>query len=430
MKKTVSLSGKKLLLLGGVKPACEIVNEAKAMGVTVYVTDYLPDSPAKKIADESFMVSATDVDGVVALCHEKKVDGIITGYTDSLLPYCQEICDKLEKPFWGSAENIRMCVNKCEFKIACEKSGVSVVPWQIVTKENYLEIIDTVNLPLVVKPVDNSGSRGVFKCYEREKLEGLIEKSLSFSKVGEVILERAMNPNNEFSVYYIMNHGQCFLSGMGDRIVQIIDPEIAPVGQGMIFPSRHLENWIHQMDKPIRRFFRENQMNDGFVFVQGFVENDQFFIHEIGYRLNGGFSYKLVEHFSKYNQVQQLVLFSLSGDMEMSEIEKSNPAFHGVGMIVTASLKQGKIGFVSGVDEIRKMRGVLQFYQLHTVGDELLSHGTTAQVFAYILCAVENRTQMGELLDAIRDKLVVRDVRWNQMLNVMADSKRIGMENA
>ena len=54
-----NLQGKKLLLLGGVQPACEIVKEAHNMGVTVYVTDYLEDSPAKKYADKSFMVNAT-----------------------------------------------------------------------------------------------------------------------------------------------------------------------------------------------------------------------------------------------------------------------------------------------------------------------------------------------------------------------------------
>ena len=106
------LKGKKLLLLGGVRQACEIVKEAHKLGVVVYVTDNRTDSPAKKIADYSFMVDATDVDAVVELCKEQQIDGVITGFVDMLLPYCQQICEKLGKPFWGDAENIDMCINK------------------------------------------------------------------------------------------------------------------------------------------------------------------------------------------------------------------------------------------------------------------------------------------------------------------------------
>ena len=125
-----SLKGKKLLLLGGVRPACEIVKEAKKMGLEVYVTDYLENSPAKKIADKSFMVSATEIDDVVELCKEQGINGVITGYVDSLLPYCERICAKLNFPFAGNQDNIDICINKEKFKIACEEAGVHVVPWR------------------------------------------------------------------------------------------------------------------------------------------------------------------------------------------------------------------------------------------------------------------------------------------------------------
>jgi formate-dependent phosphoribosylglycinamide formyltransferase (GAR transformylase) len=64
----MDLSGKRLLIMGGVPNARDIVKKAHELGVHVMVTDYLEDSPAKKIADESFMVSTTDIDAVVKLC--------------------------------------------------------------------------------------------------------------------------------------------------------------------------------------------------------------------------------------------------------------------------------------------------------------------------------------------------------------------------
>ena len=75
---------KKLLIIGGPQMACNIVNKAHEMGLYVIVTDQFPESPAKKVADEHYMVSTYDIDGLVKLATEHKVNGIITGYIDSI----------------------------------------------------------------------------------------------------------------------------------------------------------------------------------------------------------------------------------------------------------------------------------------------------------------------------------------------------------
>ena len=418
-------AGKKLLLLGGVRTACEIIDEAKRMGVVVCVGDNREDSPGKRIADCGYMVDVTDVEAVVKLCDREKIDGIITGHVDMLLPYCQQICEKTGKPFWGNADNIQMSINKEEFKTACEKTGVPVVPGKMATKEDYREVLSTVTPPVVIKPVDNSGSRGVCKCYKSEDLIHCAEQALSFSKRGEILIEEAMNPHKEFSVYYMMNHGRSYLTGMGDRYVSVIDDNTAPTGLGMLFPSVYLDEWKEKMDGKIKKFLADNEMNDGFVFIQGFYKEGSFYIHEIGYRINGGYSYKIIEHFSHYNQIQELIKFSLSGDMDKEELEKSDPNFKGYGMIVTASLAPGVIGKIAGVSEVERTEGVLQFFQLHDEGDSLLGNGTTAQVFAYILCAVKTETEMKELVQTIAEKLSVTNINGGNMLNPLVDPSKI-----
>ena len=173
-----------------------------------------------------------------------------------------------------------------------------------------------------------------------------------------------MNVHNEFSAYYMINHGKAILTGMGDRFVNIIDESIAPVGQGMQFPSKKLTLWCEKVDNAVQRFFSDNLMNEGFIFIQGFHEEENFYIHEIGYRLNGGFSYKIIEHFSEYNQVQELIRFSLTGSVDANEVNKSNPAFDGYGFILTFALQPGEIKEICGVDDAAKVKGVIDFCQL------------------------------------------------------------------
>ena len=78
------LTGRKLLILGGILLSNEIIKYAKRLNLDVYVTDYLVDSPAKNA--DSFMTSTTDVDAVVELIKQEKVDGTITGFVDLLYP--------------------------------------------------------------------------------------------------------------------------------------------------------------------------------------------------------------------------------------------------------------------------------------------------------------------------------------------------------
>lgn len=423
------LAGKKLLLLGGVRQACEIINEAKKLGIETFVTDNRMNSPAKAVADHQYMIDATDVPAVVDLCRKEDIDGVITGYVDMLLPYCQKICEMLGKPFWGNADNIEMCTDKEQFKLACERAGVPTVPWIKITKKNYKKEMHKINIPVVIKPVDNSGSRGVVKCYDSDKLQECIEKSLSFSKRGAVLIEKTMSAEEEFSTYYMMNHGKYYMTLMGDRYVKVISDEIAPIGQGMSYPSIHLKQWMDEVDPKIKCFFDQNEMKNGFAFFQGFYDKTEkkLCVHEIGYRAVGGFSFKYVEYFSGYNRIRELIRFSLTGSMDENELAKTDPFFNGYAITITASMKPGIIAKIDGLESLRNMPEIIHLRELHVVGEEILpsNEGTLASVFAYILCVEKKKEKIDQLVKKIRDTLVVLDTNGNNMLNDFLDTSKL-----
>ena len=108
------LKGKKLLVIGGAFQHCKLVEAAKELGVTVYVTDYLPveEAPAKQIADKYFMHNITEIDAIVDMCRKEDIDGVIATSLDACqLPY-QEICEKLGVPCFGTAEQYKILTDK------------------------------------------------------------------------------------------------------------------------------------------------------------------------------------------------------------------------------------------------------------------------------------------------------------------------------
>lgn len=259
---------KKILILGGTSISRQIVYAAHEMGMEAYVTDYYADSPAKAIADKSFMVSATDVDAVVDLIRQEKIDGVITGYADVLLPSYIEICQKANLPCYANMESIRITTDKDLFKRQCKKYSIPVV------KEYTLEEVENgkATFPLLVKPVDNSGARGIYICNNEAEFKTNYEASLSFSPSKHVLIERFMQ-SKEATIFYYMHNGKAYLLGVGDRHMLKFDDKLLQLPVGYTFPSRNLECFESEEDGNIRKMFKDMHMDEGMVFIQTFVES-------------------------------------------------------------------------------------------------------------------------------------------------------------
>lgn len=164
------LKGKKLLVLAGAHQHCKIVRAAHKLGVKVIVTDYLEDSPAKKLADKSYMYNITDIDEIVNMCKEEHVDGIISGYIDPCQRPYYEICDKLGLPCYGTEKEFFNLTDKHAFKKMCMENDVDIIPEY--PEDEFLDGKEPINVeyPLFVKPVDSRGSRGQSVCYNRDDM--------------------------------------------------------------------------------------------------------------------------------------------------------------------------------------------------------------------------------------------------------------------
>ena len=133
-----ALKGKRLLILGGMRFSCEIVNKAREMGIHTIVADYnrIEDSPGKQIADEAVDLSVIDVEAVVSYVKKNAIDGVIVGFNDMLLPYYAEICQKCGLPCYGTKDQFETLIAKDRYKALCRQFGVPTVPEFDVSDEN------------------------------------------------------------------------------------------------------------------------------------------------------------------------------------------------------------------------------------------------------------------------------------------------------
>lgn len=413
------LNGKKLLLLGGIAHAMEIVKAAQKMGAQVFVTDYFETSPCKQLADKGFTVSTTDVDAVVKLCKEEQVDGVITGFIDSMLPYCEKVCKAMDFPFWGTQEQIDICINKDKFKNCCKKYGVPVTREYDLSCDgngDLLGDLGEIQYPVIVKPVDNSGSRGIFVCEDLQELRENYKKALGFSKSRTILVEEYVQ-GQHVNMYYTLCDGEIKLSAMADRYVDYLDHQSAPLPVCLVHPSRYLEEYRRETDVAVRNMFRALGMENGVAFVQGFRANDgSFKIYEMGYRLNGGGTYSLIEACSGYNQLEMLIRYSLTGKMgNEKEFAQADAAFDETAICYVLSVSGGAIGTIRGLDALREFPEVKNVVQVRFDGDSVTGQGGSAQVVAYVLFVTENTATMKDVIERIHATVCVKDQDGNTM---------------
>ena len=392
------LEGKKLLVLGGGATSIDIVNAAQTLGVYVIVTDYydVSRSPAKLIADEYWNESITDYDKLCALIKEKGVNGIITGFTDSyLMPY-QHLCELSGLPCYATKEVFELTMDKARFKQLCRDNDVPVIPEYDLASFNPSIIND--NHKVIVKPVDNSGSRGVILCTKPEDFQKCLDYALSFSEKKQVVIERYMEMDS-ISISYTIQDGVVSMSTTDDRYVHKAASG-SSVTQCGIYPSKYTEAYIKHIDPKMKKMYERAGLRNGVLAVQFFTDGKEFYVREMGHRLTGGQHYTYTMAENGISSLDQLIHFAVTGSMaDYSIAERDNACFKHIYCHLFILGKEAKIARVEGLDYLNRMPEVMHLTEMKRAGDKVGVDGTSAQKVVGLHLKVDNIAHLKIVLD-------------------------------
>ena len=190
MKKKEENTVKKLMILGGLRYALPVIRSAHELGLHVITADYLPDGIGHKYSDEYCNVSVVDREATLKAALEKKIDGIISFACDPGVVTAAYVAEKMGLPSVGSYEAVSLLQNKSRFREFLTDNGFNVP-----TAKGYKDIADALrdvslfHWPVIVKPTDAAGSKGVSRVDDPDKLKAAIEYALSYSLEKEFIIE-------------------------------------------------------------------------------------------------------------------------------------------------------------------------------------------------------------------------------------------------
>ena len=178
---------KKLLLLGGSRYLLPAIEAAHELGVYVITCDYIPENYAHAFSDEYHNVSIVDKVAVLELAHDLEVDGIMSYATDPGVVTAAYVAEKLGLPT-SPYESVRILQNKGLFRKFLEENNFNVPRAKSYTSFEELEQDDW-DFPVIVKPTDSAGSKGVNRVDSKEHLKAAFDYAMEKSLTDECIVE-------------------------------------------------------------------------------------------------------------------------------------------------------------------------------------------------------------------------------------------------
>ena len=178
------------MLLGGIRYLLPVIKAAHEQGYYVITADYLPENIAHKYSDEYVNVSIIDKEAVLKVAQEKRIDGIMSFGVDPGVVSAAYVQEKMCLPSFGPYESVCILQNKDRFRAFLAEHGFNVpkAKWYS-RKEDALADCDAFGFPVIVKPTDSAGSKGVMRVDDKRQWQVAVKHAFDKSFSGHIIVE-------------------------------------------------------------------------------------------------------------------------------------------------------------------------------------------------------------------------------------------------
>lgn len=413
------LAGKKLLILAANAESIPIVRKARKMGIYTIVTDHIPGSPAKEAADKYFDVDGKDVDALAKIVEQEKVDGILVGCADPLVPSYVSLCKRASLPCIIQESALEFLTNKKVLKQTCEMVGIPVVK-NFFTGKHYEDIhIDKLSFPVIVKPTVGRGGKGVSLCNNAPEVKKAFAKAKYYSDSDEVMIEEYFDCD-EVTISYLFYNGVPHLIGLTDRIVLKKEGAISAVTYGNLHPSEYTDVFIKDWYEKFYQLLRKIRIHNGLLNIQMFVKDGKFYPYDPDGVLNAELSSAVYPKVYQIDIIQHFIEFALTGNMQIrTTFEEAGKIPHNkVAASIWIILNPGKIETIRGKEILENNPGILHYIWRLDEGAIITEEmaQTEKATLARIWIAANNERELKERIVSIRTGIKVFDVFGNDLV--------------
>lgn len=366
--------------------------KAKELGLYTITCDYLPSNPGHKLADEYHNVSTTDLEGVLALARKLKIDGIVAYASDPAAPTAAYVAEKMGLP-GNPYESVKLLTEKDLFRAFLQEHGFNCPKAKgYTTYEAAYAEIDQFTFPVMVKPVDSSGSKGVVKIYGKDELKAAVEEALSYSRnkrfiVEEFIVKKGYQVSGDgFSV-----NGKLVFTSYGNELYSSAGGTREYVALGEFWPSELTPEQKAKVDDELQRLISALGMRTCAYNIEVILDkNDTPYVLELGPRNGGSYIPQLIQYATGVDMVEYTLKGALGEDCSGLKMTETKGFWSNYMIMSTVSGTFKEIWF----DEKFKKENLLEVHCTYQPGDQVTAYQNTTHSLGTILFKAKSWDQM------------------------------------
>ena len=293
------------IVLGGTAPHVLLVNKLHERGYYVVLVDFLPNPPAKRVADEHFQASTLDKERVLEIAKEKKASLVISTCIDQANSVCCYVAEKLNLPHPYSYETSLFVTNKGLMKGRMKACDVPSSPYVLTKSVNGVDWTQ-VSFPCVVKPVDCNSSKGVHRADSLEEAIPFVEEAIQLSQTGEAVIEGFCS-GDEIQVDCVAFDNDADVVMTRSKVKSVRGNDMVLNSFGSIVPAQipdSVQIKLRQIAVNIAAGF--GLRNTPF-FYQAIVTGDEVNVLEFAPRVGGGLSFYMIKNFVGFDAVEAAI---------------------------------------------------------------------------------------------------------------------------
>lgn len=303
---------KKLLILGAMTMHLPIIERAKELGFYTITCDYIPEAPGHKIADECYFDSTTDLNAVLQLAKKLHIDAIMTYNSDPAAPTVAYVSEQLHLP-GNPYQAVKIMSEKDLFRKFLQKNKLNHPLFF-----SYDKAMDTVPqipeycYPVIIKPVDSSGSKGCTVIQKNSQLSDAVKSALEKSRCGRCIIEEYIEPEgHQLHGDGFVENGKISFLCLGDHYFDAKINNLVPYSTA--YPTKHSNDEFQSCLDEVQRFISAvGFLNGGFnVELRISQKNKKPYIIDIGARNGGNFTPRIIQYATGFNFLDAALAVSI-----------------------------------------------------------------------------------------------------------------------
>jgi biotin carboxylase len=404
----------KLMVVGGGEAQINAIKRAKSKGFSVVVSDMDPNCPGAEEADNFVKASTFSYEDTYLAAKKTEVDAILTLGTDQPVLPVTKTAMELGIPSGISIETALAVTNKRIMKPIFEKAEIPTCKFQFISMESIYSDLDGFKYPLVIKPVDSQGQRGVYKVGNWEELKQYLPDVLSFSREDRIIVEEYYQ-SDEITISGWSVENKFYPLTITDRVTISNGPHIG-VCISHEYPSKYMEEYGDEIIRLSEKIVSSFSITNGPVYIQMLIGNDGIKVNEVAARIGGAYEDEFIPAITGVDILNLQFELAVEGKVDESVLKQYQFPSSVFGSVILFFTNPGIVRSNGDIAGIKKITGVINGKYLLPPGRMVGDRENSTARAGYVAIRCKSKKELEELKGKIYSLLEVIDINGENIL--------------